>query len=216
MILISVIIFIVVGVFIMLKKDRHYDLECINKARVLLLGIAAFMVVIYHMPYLNYNEIISIRFINMILTFIQKIGNFGVDIFLFLSGIGLYFSLSKNSIKRFYKNRFLRILPEYLIVLILYNIFCGTFSIVGILKPLSGWSFFAGESLDGWYVAFIMVMYLIFPIIYKLIKKYDLRALFVGLLIVFVLNFLICYIFSTFYLKIELALTRIPIFLGLH
>ena len=34
-----------------------------------------------------------------------------VDIFLFLSAFGLCFSLKKNSIKKFYYNRFKRILP---------------------------------------------------------------------------------------------------------
>lgn len=44
------------------------------------------------------------------------LGSIGVEVFLFLSGMGLYYSLKKrkdNSIINFYKRRFKRLLPSF-------------------------------------------------------------------------------------------------------
>jgi len=97
-------------------KDKYINLERINKSRTILLGIATLLVTFFHMYSLDFYELINIRFVANILTFVKSIGNVGVDIFLFLSGIGLYFSYKKNNLKQFYMNRFVRILPEFILV----------------------------------------------------------------------------------------------------
>lgn len=49
------------------------------------------------------------------------IGSVGVEFFVFLSGVGLYFSMSKDSnILHFFQKRIKRILPAYLMVAIPY------------------------------------------------------------------------------------------------
>jgi len=50
---------------------------------------------------------------------ILSYGNFGVDVFLFLSGIGMYYSLSKDTPKGYFSwllHRYLRIGIPYLII----------------------------------------------------------------------------------------------------
>lgn len=55
--------------------------------------------------------------------YLNFIGAIGVDIFMFLSGMGLCFSMKKNSnIKDFYIRRIRRILPTYLLVAGLFYI----------------------------------------------------------------------------------------------
>jgi len=194
-------------------KDKCIKLDIINDARVILLGIAAFLVVFFHTYNLNYLELINVPILSNLMNFIQRIGNCGVDIFLFLSGIGLYISMSKNSVLKFYKNRFIKIIPKYLIVLIVYSFFVVEMDGVRIIETLFGLPFFLEGVRDGWYIAFIMLMYLIFPLIYKIIRKYDIYALFVGLLMVVILNLTLSMVFPVDYFKWEVAFSRIPIFL---
>ena len=81
-----------------------------------LMGIAIWWVVFSHM---------KLRFAGKGISFIQTIGYGGVDIFFFLSGIGMYYSLKKSSVETFYQKRIRRIIPAYLpivgIVFLLYN-----------------------------------------------------------------------------------------------
>lgn len=197
----------------MKEKNKEIKLEFINDARVVLLGIAALMVTFFHTQELNYHELINIPLIGNLINFIQKIGNCGVDIFLFLSGIGLYLSMTKNTVGKYYKNRFIKIIPKYIIILIIYSFFVEEMTGLKIIETLFGLSFFVDGIRDGWYIAFIMFLYLIFPIIYKLLKKYDVFALFVILLLVVLLNFCLSYWLPVYYFKIEVGLTRIPVFL---
>ena len=136
-----------------------------------------------------------------------------MDIFLFLSGIGLYISMSKNKIGKFYKNRFVRIIPKYLIVLIIYSLFVENFNLFNVIQYLIGLPFFIDGLRDGWYITFIMGLYLIFPLIYKIFKKYDIYALFVSLLIIIMFNLMFSIFLPDYYFRWEVGLTRIPVFL---
>ena len=56
---------------------------------------------------------------NAFLTFIKDIGFISVDGFLFASGLGCYYSLSKNDdILEFLKRRFVKLAPAYYLVVI--------------------------------------------------------------------------------------------------
>lgn len=197
----------------MIGKDKSIKLQGINDARIVLLGIAAFLVTFFHSDLLNIYDVIGIEFIADIINFVKKTGNFGVDIFLFLSGIGLYFSISKNNLKTFYKNRFIRILPEFILTTVIYNMITKTMTAVEVFETIFFVAFFIKGILDIWFMPFIMVMYLIFPLIYKIIKKYDLAGLLSLLFVVVVFNLLYSILFPISYIRIELALTRIPVFI---
>lgn len=197
----------------MVVKNKNLNLELINESRILLLGIATFLVTLFHSLSLNFYEIINFKPLANILNFIQQTGNYGVDIFLFLSGIGLYFSLSKNNLLKFYKNRFIRIVPELIIVLLIYNLITKSLTPKEFLETSFFVGFFIKGNKSGWFIQFIMLIYIIFPFIYKIIKKYDIYGLAVSLLITVIFNLLYLFIFLTSYENIEIALTRIPIFL---
>lgn len=74
----------------------------VSKYRTELMGIATLWVLLFH-----YGKI-GIPIIDSLST----LGYGGVDIFLFLSGIGLSFSI-KDGVKSFYIKRILRIFPTY-------------------------------------------------------------------------------------------------------
>ncbi len=101
---------------------------------------------------------------------IFRFGFLCVDVFLFLSGFGIYYSLKNHMngqkpLLLFYKRRLIRIMPAAIIA--------------GIgLKWLPSCRFemvndylnFAGLGL--WFIRTLLVLYFVSPIIYKLIEKY--------------------------------------------
>ena len=122
----------------------------------------------------------KLRFSDQTLRLIKGLGYGGVGIFLFLSGMGLYFSLSKNSdTLRFYKRRILRLVPSYLpflIIWFLYNMSFADISIAKMIKVFLGNIFMTGWALNldyqfNWYVQALLWFYLFAPIIYLIVKR---------------------------------------------
>ena len=92
-------------------------------------GIAAVMIVIFHM----YNIIpkpYSIPHIPFDFSPVTDHFNFGVDVFLLLSGVSLYFSLIKKpELKDYAKARITRTLVPYLLLSFPYAIYCNLFQV---------------------------------------------------------------------------------------
>lgn len=96
---------------------------------------------------------------------IVKIGSFGVEIFLFVSSFGLYYAYSKNSdLVRFYYRRFIRILPAFIIIVVTAQLFREA-------SEVYNWRFWLKELLDNWFISFILLMYVVFPVFYWPQKK---------------------------------------------
>ena len=80
-------------------NNMTYDL--FSKHRSKIMAVSIIMIIIFHYfedvtLYLNGNIFSKV--------WMRLVGSFGVEIFLFLSGMGLYFSYTKNrNIKLFYK-----------------------------------------------------------------------------------------------------------------
>ena len=89
-------------------------------------------------------------------------GHWGVDVFLFLSGFGVYFSLKKsghNGLLPFYKRRLVRIIPASVVV-------GGTLYMCG----MTDWLGLLGLNL--WYIRTALVLYLFSPVIYHLLVNW--------------------------------------------
>lgn len=146
-------------------------LSDLSTYRTQLMGIATLMVIICHA---NAYHVQLPRLVVSIFTW----GNLGVDIFLFLSGIGLYYSLSKRNINKkedylsFYKKRFFRIYIPYLMICLPY---CLIFILLGIyslgdcilcLSTLGYWLFHRGA----WFVSIILILYLVAPFLFRILS----------------------------------------------
>ena len=83
------------------------NLGKISAYRGELMGFAILIVMLFHMGVPRSSSWYGL----------VRMGNLGVDIFLFLSGMGLWYSWSKNpALRQFYFNRVIRIYPAWLII----------------------------------------------------------------------------------------------------
>lgn len=161
---------------------RTFDLGLLSDYRTELMGIAAIMVVICHCL-----QPPSIYYHSEIIKWFLVQGNRGVDIFFFVSGLGLCISLgklfrTKNSmpinkkIRRWYLRRFSRILPVYLALGLLYFVFEGirndTLTIpylIGNITTVQYW--FTGKGI--WFIAALIPLYIVTPFYYLLFRRID-------------------------------------------
>lgn len=94
------------------------------------------------------------------------LGYIGVEVFLFVSGFGIVYSLRKNSLRQYYKNRAIRLLPAC----ILFGLCKIALSYIPTMPPTQN-LILDLFSLSHWYIYAIVVYYLIAPIICKMIGK---------------------------------------------
>lgn len=159
----------------------------------------------------------------------MNMGNIAVDIFVLLSGVGLYFSFSKGpSIGEFYYKRFVRVYIPYLIMVLPYAIYylsVGEMDVGLFIQVLLTVNFWTGMSdpIDLWYISVILVFYLIYPLIYKFIfrenkncrltqeKAETLRTVLLALL-TFIIAVVVCYCLNDVYSVLSRALSRLTVF----
>lgn len=143
---------------------------------------------------------------------VQKIGYGGVDLFLFLSGFGLYHSLEKDAdIGRYLHRRAVRLLPAYIpfclvwlaVMIPLYGGGMAT-SVRIAAGNLTMLGFFAGVPLMiNWYVSALALTLLIAPMLHAHLKSHRGFGLLIGL---FVLGF--SFVGDDRYM----AISRLPVF----
>ncbi len=144
------------------------ELANISRFRGALMGIAMLIIIMFHVDLARWDTFYGLR----------RMGNLGVDMFLFLSGIGLWFSWTKRpSYRHFYFRRLIRIYPAWLIIACLYFIpripVRDAASLVNLLgEILFNWNFWRFDELDFWYIPAIMMLYLFAPPYMTLIRRH--------------------------------------------
>lgn len=177
-----------------MEKNKSVSLseivQHLSQNRTYLMGVAMLMVILFHcgIPPFKY------------------FGYWGVDVFLFLSGFGIYYALKKNeSLIRFYYKRFLRILPPALI--------CGVaFHCLGCDHGYRELSLFG---LNLWYIRSILLFYLISPFLYICILRWGIKAVPLIFCVAEILSYYSPYIFSSdnaFGVTMVWSLPRLPIY----
>lgn len=187
----------------------------LSKHRSALMGVAILWIMLYHIPAKGGIPII---------TQILEVGYGGVDIFLFLSGFGLFFSLSNKdtTLPQYYKKRFLRILPEFWIFLIVDYVATMDFNMASLgellYKATTIGYWIPGTPYDLWYVSCILFFYLIFPFYFRAFESKGISAPVIAILLGFILILVYAIIMvAKFDNKnvgglIILTVSRIPIF----
>ncbi|MBR6181080.1 MAG: acyltransferase [Prevotella sp.] len=184
-------------------------MEQVLKHRAEIYGILILWVMAFHINSACY----SLSNIPLLSNFI-KIGNAGVDVFLFLSGYCLYLSLNRNSnVVNFFRKRFKRVVVVYLVIAIPFFFIKMAFKapsylISNYLYDISGLSFWLNNCLNVWFVHAIIVFYILTIPFFHLVKKgigYSIALL----LLLYVLN-IIGFLYFPLYEKAAIAYTRIP------
>ena len=204
-----------------------FSFKWISKYRDELFGIAIIGIMAFHFSgdfqaAIKHGTIGMEPFIlksELILWYREAISSIGVEIFVFLSGMGLYYSYTKNSnLGEFYIKRYKRILPPYLIVAAIFWVI-KDFKFQGegwldYLKDISFWTFVTDGVRSIWFIALRIVLYLIFPLIYYFIYKCKHRGcgVFSLILVTYAIPIVLYYTNPELYHNIEIALTRIPLF----
>ena len=202
-------------------KKKTFKL--LSDYRTFLMGIAIISIIIFHFTEdchsYNYMFKLPIR------GYYNYISSVGVDIFLMLSGLGLYYSMNKNDkVIQFYKKRYVRILIPYLLVaipaLIQYCIVKNE-GLLYFFKELFFINLFLIGSRKYWFILFICICYLIFPLLYKYINTS--KNKYIVLTKVLLLTFLVTVFIILFkrvnpvlYSNISIMLVRFfPFFIGI-
>jgi len=142
-----------------------------SKYRTQIMGAAMMWIMFSHSVYFGPGGIGLI---------IHNIGIFGVDMFLMVSGLGIYRSLRRSrSVGEFYKKRAIRILPAYFIISIgWYVFFKSGYSFGEIFMAISGINYFRGTTKDiyeffDWFIPFLAVLYLLTPLYDRIFQKVE-------------------------------------------
>ncbi len=133
--------------------------QAILKFRNAWLGIAMICIMWYHTDF---------EYSIAVLEFLKKLLYGGVDIFIFASGVGCYYSLSKNSdILEFDKRRFKRFFPTYWCFLIFWFIFKALsdgITFTAVLGNILGVQKLTTQPhVFNWYVSAILLFYILAP-----------------------------------------------------
>ena len=179
-------------------------LKGLIKYRDIWMSIAIIWIVFFHSGIWPASEI---------MTDIKMIGYGGVDIFMFASGIGCFYSLERNSDSlNFIKRRVVRIIPTYWIFLIVWTIYNCIYnnvswnSILGNFLCVRNFTGLGGEF--NWYISAMWLMYLLAPFLKKIVDKIDSVYRFCWTIAIIGL-FTICFWESFTYV---ITVSRLPVF----
>lgn len=180
--------------------DALHFKQQLSAYRTYIMGFSILWIVFHHVGFFGLCSFTAIS------DFVIKLGSCGVDIFLILSAFGLYKSLSNNfNIYRFYKRRVIRILPPFILVVL-------GFHIKHLIDSLSPY-FWINELLCNWYIGFIIIAYLLYPLIFLVQKKYMWLPFLVGCIIGVVGTILlVIYDMDDIHQVPMLMVQRIPVF----
>lgn len=159
-----------------MKKNM---LALISRYRAEIMGVAALWVLLVH----EWRSIFGASILGRAERFFVAMGFYGVDFFLFLSGMGLVYAIGKYTLKEFYRRRFVRLLLPYLITVPICALLRG-WEFGAFLRALVGWSFWMEDMYTVlWYVYAIAALYLTFPLYYHFFRKARRKALFTALVL---------------------------------
>ena len=139
--------------------DKIFQLKDISTYRSELMGWSIVWIMMLHFGFYSLKP----------LGFVAQYGYAGVDIFFFVSGFGLFFSLDKStSLLGFYGKRFIRIFPAYYIVGAFASFVLIHETLFQYLFRYSTIGFWTGGLYYGWFVPSIVLLYLLAPLLKNL------------------------------------------------
>lgn len=180
-----------------------FNTSLLSKYRTELMGVAILWVFLFHCQGFYKNPLNP-------LWYVMAMGFGGVDIFLFLSGMGLCFSYTrKPRLGSFYGRRMVRIFPAFIVVTFFGTLLTSVFNWSNFLLTITTLGFWLDIS-NNWYIPALVLFYLAFPALYPLVRKRPVSSVIGAFLLSWALLFAYDYFGCTGLSR--LAITRIPVF----
>ncbi len=192
------------------KKNRAYfRLQHISKYRSELYGISIVWIMLFH------NRASYPGWLNWLLPY----GSIGCEMFLFVSGISLYYAMqNRPSLARYGERRMLRLLIPLWVVSLwewIYLLQAGEIRFLQLVSRMTLLDFWMTGRQQAWFLALLLVAYLLYPYLYSFMYEgrgsVALRAALLEFLTVGVI-LMIYHLTPAYYGMIEIALTRFPVF----
>ena len=201
------------------KTREPLTFHIFSKYRGELFGISIILIMIFHYFHTVVNNLKpgGRKFFCSYL-FCKGVGSIGVEVFLFLSGMGLYFSYTRRKdIGAFFRKRFVRILIPYAmygtVIWFITDLVVNDRTFTRYLYDLSLTSFWISGEKRLWFISAIIVFYVFFPLFYEVVssKRYVLNT---SLLLAFLVGVLLVADAEKpkSLALTEIATTRLPVF----
>ena len=189
------------------KTLLNFKLVDISTYRDCIMGVAILWIITYHYEFEG------------LLAKITDKGFVGVDMFIFVSGFGLFYSMAKNNdVLAFYRKRVIRIIPMYYIMGLINEIATMHFTLGDFMWKYSTLGFWTdGNYGFGWFIPSIIALYLFYPFIHRTIFNKENIETKVLIIIFSICSFFIIYdVLYKSIISVDhfLLLYRLPIFLG--
>ena len=193
-----------------MQNIKPFSLRNISTYRTELYGLSILWIMLFH-SYAVYPP-----WLNWFLSY----GNMGVEIFLFASGVSLYYAMQKKpTISRYFQRRLVRILIPLWVISIwewLYLLFAGKIRFLQLVARMTLTNFWLTGNQQAWFLSLLLVAYVIFPYVYSFLfegrGRLRWRTAFVLFVVVgFIL--MIYFLVPDFYEQVEIALPRLPVFI---
>ena len=184
--------------------------EVIGDNRSMLMGFAIISVIAYHLAFRVHPEI-------PIFKGLVYYGWIGVEIFMFVSGWGLYHSLQKSgNLVAFYRRRLKRIFPAYLLVNVAFA-FVEKISLWDFILRFTTIGYWAGVAQFDWYIPCIVLFYILSPFLFKWLQVQRWLFVVVCMVLPYAVAVVLVSCFGVYDWHLLLfSLTRLPVFcLGL-
>lgn len=161
--------------------EKNETFELVSKYRKAIMGFAALCILIFH----EWIAVVpAVPGLNKLEAYSKQFAFFGVDIFFFLSGMGLVFAIKKGNLPTYYKNRFKRIIIPPLVLLILLLV-VDKWPIKDGLLAFSGFYFYTRFIYTFiWFFPAIVAVYLLFPLYYALFIRSENKIFFTSEVII--------------------------------
>ena len=138
--------------------------------------------------------------------------------FVFLTGVGLCFSLHKDgNLKRFYMKRIKRLLISYWIISTPYFLYTDLYlnsDVVAFIEHVITISFWLQGNYSGmWYIAMTVVIYLIYPFMHKFMYGGKMQTIYAVVILLgsyMIVNKALLTYAPIFYHNTEIAITKFP------
>lgn len=197
------------------------SLNIISRYRSVLFGISIISIILFHYceDYVNAFQNGNVGSNLIVFGYYKMISSLGVEVFIFLSGLGLFYSMSNNSnVIRFYEKRVKRLIVPYVFVGIIFwvvfDLILNKEGITRFIKDFTFVTFFTEGQRTIWFIGVIFIFYLVFPLVYKLIlSQAGVIKTLILIIGIYGINYSILQLWPNIYYNIEIGIMRFPIFI---